>query len=124
MLLMKIYSFLEQRIKSHIRLYLTGNITLDEFTEWFITETWDVEQQTNSKETKELIYEIDNALIQLSQEHISQDEFKDILSSFIEDRSEEYTSSSIIKELNRLALPYHQSQRPHAHTQSEVASLS
>lgn len=97
---MDVYSFLEEAIRRQVRRYLAGDMSLNEFSDWFVGETWDVER-TSPEETQQLVYKIDNALIRYSEDLINLGELRDIFGSCIEEEFTETFSSSLSEQIDR-----------------------
>ena len=58
-------------IKDHLLDYLAGRITLEQFEDWFVLETWD------EKEADHLATEIDLRLAEHSNGHLPEDQLKE-----------------------------------------------
>ena len=64
---------LETSIRRHLECYLAGDISLDEFQDWFIGATWHVEE-TREREAAELTYSVEHALAEASAGLLSREE--------------------------------------------------
>jgi hypothetical protein len=62
-----------REIRGHLAGYLTGQSSLDEFMDWLVGETWDIEERHDA-EAEDLTYEIKLALAEPSDGYITADE--------------------------------------------------
>lgn len=115
---MKVYFFLEEEIRRQIRRYLVGDISLDDFSDWFVGKMWDVEQ-TSPEETQQLVYKIDNALIRYSEGLITLSELRYFLSCFVDEETTEMYSNSVTVKVNH-SNDFYQVPSP-SRSRSEVA---
>ena len=66
---------LETTIRRHLVRYLAGQMSLDDFTDWFVGATWNIEKKEDA-ETKQLVYSIELALAEASSGLLSLDELR------------------------------------------------
>lgn len=69
---------LDSRIRHRLARYLTGDITLRRFDEWFVPATWDVDK-SGDQPTIDLTYEIILRLAEYSNGDCSEAQLKDLL---------------------------------------------
>jgi hypothetical protein len=65
-------------IRDKLASYLVGELSLEDFEDWFVPESWNV-AQTNDQNATNLVYEIELWLAEYSNGHWSEDELKDHL---------------------------------------------
>ena len=63
-------------IRERVNSFLSGDLTLPQFQEWLVANTWDVEEHGDFPVT-DLTYEIKLALAEHSRGDISQDELRE-----------------------------------------------
>jgi hypothetical protein len=63
-------------IREQVNSFLSGNLTLPQFQEWLVANTWDVEERGDAHAT-DVTYEIKLALAEHSRGDISGDELRD-----------------------------------------------
>jgi hypothetical protein len=73
---------LETTIRRHLVNYLAGNSSLDEFTDWLVGATWNIEH-AESTEARNLAYSIDLALAEASSGLLTLDELRTELSALV-----------------------------------------
>ena len=66
---------LEQDLREHLAEYLAERTTLDEFKDWLVGATWDIDE-TGDETVTELVYEIKLALAEESSGFISERELR------------------------------------------------
>lgn len=71
---------LELAVRQHLTDYLAGNLSLDEFKDWLVGATWDVER-TADADTQRLTYDIKLALAEESSGFVSTAEMDEELRS-------------------------------------------
>ena len=65
-------------IREQVASFLSGNLTLSQFQEWLVANTWDVEEHADPHAT-DVTYEIKLALAEHSRGDISQTQLQDRL---------------------------------------------
>ena len=73
---------LELEIREHLQRYLDGTNSLQEFEQWFVTRTWNVEQ-LNLPGSARLTHEINLRLAEYTIGHRSLDDLNDLLRSML-----------------------------------------
>ena len=73
-------------IREKLAEFLAGRISLDDFKEWFIPATWDIEQSRDSL-VYELVAEIHLKLGEFSNDHWTEDELRRLLRPLLESYS-------------------------------------
>ena len=58
--------------------FVTDRATLEEFEEWFVQESWDV-QQTADADAIRLVYDIERSLSELTSGYMTEDDFRHFL---------------------------------------------
>jgi hypothetical protein len=66
---------LETTIRRHLVRYLAGQMSLDDFTDWLVGATWNIEKRGDA-ETKQLVYSIELALAEASSGLLTLDELR------------------------------------------------
>lgn len=69
---------LEQAILDHLNRYLTGQWSLQDFDEWFVPATWDIDR-SNDQAAIDLTYETILRFAEYDRRHRTEAELKDIL---------------------------------------------
>jgi hypothetical protein len=69
-------------IREQVTSFLSGNLTLPQFQEWLVANTWDVEEHGDAHAT-DVTYEIKLALAEHSRGDISGDELRDRMSEAV-----------------------------------------
>jgi hypothetical protein len=69
-------------IRERVNSFLAGDLTLLQFQDWLVANTWDVEEQGDPHAT-DLTYEIKLALAEHSRGDISGDELRDRMSKAV-----------------------------------------
>jgi hypothetical protein len=69
-------------IREQVNSFLSGNLTLPQFQEWLVANTWDVEDHGDAHAT-DVTYEIKLALAEHSRGDISGDELRDRMSEAV-----------------------------------------
>jgi hypothetical protein len=69
---------LDTEIREHLAKFLSSQLTLHEFEEWFVPATWDVYHSGNL-DTIRLASEIELNLAEFASGHLSEDELRDAL---------------------------------------------
>ena len=69
---------LDRAVREHLAEYLSGRATLEEFGDWFVPATWDVDRM-GDQELKDLTYEIILRLAEHSNGDCTETEMKDLL---------------------------------------------
>ena len=75
-------SVVEDEIHERLRLYLAGDIALDDFTDWFIPVMWEI-QEGEDLILKDLVGTIDLYLIESGMGHRSEAELKAALTPLV-----------------------------------------
>jgi len=70
-------------IRDHLRRYLSHEISLDEFRDWFDSETWDV-IDTRSTATQQVAGEIDLRIAEFTNGHLSETELRALLQPLLD----------------------------------------
>ena len=78
-------SKLREVIERKAQEYLDGNLSFDNFLDWVISETWDINKNSDLEDAEELSNKIDALYIQYSEDHITKDEFKSELKTLIKE---------------------------------------
>jgi hypothetical protein len=73
---------LETTIRRHLVRYLAGQMSLDDFTDWFVGATWNI-QNRGDVGTKQLVYSIELALAEASSGLLTVDELRTELRSLL-----------------------------------------
>lgn len=63
------------QIRNELALSLAGPLPLDEFEDWFVQNTWNI-QKTGSKAAEVLTFEIEELLSEYTSGHISEDKLR------------------------------------------------
>jgi hypothetical protein len=74
---------LEQTILRHLAAYVAGTTSLDEFEDWLIGVTWNIEQ-ANDPAATDLAYDIELFLAEQSTENFSEAELREMLRPLVE----------------------------------------
>ena len=74
---------LTDEIRHHLARYLDGEISLDQFRDWFVPVLWTVED-ANDTVAERLAYEIEALHAEYAQEHWSREEFHNLLRNVVE----------------------------------------
>jgi hypothetical protein len=69
-------------IRERVNSFLAGDLTLLQFQDWLVANTWDVEEQGDPHAT-DLTYEIKLALAEHSRGDISEDELRERMSQAV-----------------------------------------
>ncbi|MBX3278529.1 MAG: hypothetical protein KF868_11060 [Acidobacteria bacterium] len=64
---------LDLEIRQHLIDYLTEKVTIQEFQEWFVPATWDIDQ-TDNQSAKDLANDIELALAEFTSGHLDEEE--------------------------------------------------
>ena len=83
-------------IRDKLASYLAGEISLEEFEDWFVPASWNV-AQVNNQNAVNLVYEIELWLSEFSDGHWSEDELKNNLCPLVTDYKVDIGSDHIIK---------------------------
>ena len=75
---------LEFEIRDHVARYLNGDIPIDEFRDWLVSRTWDVER-CGHPGVIDLVGEIELAYAELANGHRTEDEFRSLLRPMVSD---------------------------------------
>lgn len=75
-------SSVDTAIREALRRYVGGKITIDEFQDWFVPQSWNIHQRADPS-TVDLAYEIDLRLAEYSNGDRTEDELKRILRPLI-----------------------------------------
>ena len=78
-------SELREVIERKAQDYLNGNLSFNNFLDWVISETWDINKNSDLEDAEELSNKIDALYIQYSEDHITKDEFKSELKTLIKE---------------------------------------
>jgi hypothetical protein len=70
------------QIRSRLAAWIDGGISLSEFEDWFVPETWNI-HQANDAEADDLVDEIELSLSEYSGGFLSQSQLKETLKGFI-----------------------------------------
>lgn len=73
---------LETTIRRHLVRYLAGQMSLDDFTDWFVGATWNI-QKRGDVGAKQLVYSIELALAEASSGLLTVDELRTELRSLL-----------------------------------------
>lgn len=76
-------SSLDIEIREKLASYLVGNISLEDFEDWFVSSSWNVIQREN-KNTIDLVYDIELILAEYSRGCWNDDELKQLLRPIVE----------------------------------------
>ena len=74
---------LAQTIHARLASYLARACPLDEFKDWLVGETWDIEQRADT-EAERLTYRIKHRLAEQSGGHITEDDVRRLLRPLVE----------------------------------------
>jgi hypothetical protein len=88
-------SHLDLAIREKLSSYLVGKISLEEFEDWFVLESWNVAQSNNSNAVN-LVYEIELWLAEYSDGHWSEKQLKNYLVPLVTDYKVEVGYDRII----------------------------
>ena len=80
-----IMSELRKTIERKAQDYLNGNLSFNNFLDWLISETWDINKNSALEDAEELSNKIDALYIQYSEDHITKNEFKSELKTLIKE---------------------------------------
>ena len=69
---------LEKAIHDHLESYFSGEMSLDEFKDWFVGATWNIEGRA-APEAIELAYAVELALAEASGGYLTTDELQEEL---------------------------------------------
>jgi hypothetical protein len=75
--------FLDNEIREKLANYLVGKISLEEFEDWFVSASWNVDQSKNQLAIN-MVYEIELWLSEYSDDFRSEDELKELLRPLVE----------------------------------------
>ncbi len=70
------------QIREQVDKYLSGEISLEGFEDWFVQETWNV-HRFGSHAAEVLTFAIEEALSEFSSDHISEQRLKEELASLL-----------------------------------------
>lgn len=76
-------SSLDNEIREKLANYLVGKISLEEFEDWFVSPSWDVDQSKNQVAIN-MVYEIELWLSEYFDNFRSEDELKALLRPLVE----------------------------------------
>ena len=74
---------LVRTIQARLADYLAGECSLDEFKDWLVGETWDIELRADA-EAERLTYRIKHRLAEQSGGHITEDDLREALRPLVE----------------------------------------
>ena len=74
-------------IQEQLRRFVSGELALDAFRDWFTPATWDIDH-TGADDARELSYEIEHRLAEYASGDWDEQELKLLLRPFAERRSE------------------------------------
>jgi hypothetical protein len=77
-------SSLDLEIRDKLGSYLLGEISLEDFKDWFVPSSWDVDHQNNQAAIN-MVYEIELRLAEYSNGYWSEDELKPLLRPLVAD---------------------------------------
>jgi len=76
-------SSLLSEIRDHLRQYLSREITLDDFRDWFDAETWDIIDKCPAA-TQQLAGEIELRVAEFTNGHLSETELRTMLQNLLD----------------------------------------
>ncbi len=82
-LLAAMNSSLLSEIRDHLRRYLSREITLDDFRDWFDVETWDIIDKCSAA-TQQLAGEIELRIAEFTNGHLSETELRTMLQNLMD----------------------------------------
>lgn len=74
---------LDNEIREKLASYLVGEISLEDFEDWFVSASWNVSQSKNQSAIN-MVYEIELRLAEYSDGFRSEDELKNLLRPLVE----------------------------------------
>lgn len=74
---------LDNEIRERLASYLAGEISLEDFEDWFVSASWNVSQSKNQAAIN-MVYEIELWLSEYSDGFRSKDELRNLLRPFVE----------------------------------------
>ncbi len=74
---------LDHEIRDKLGSYLLGEFSLEDFKDWFVPVSWDVDHGNNQAAIK-MVYEIELRLAEYSDGYWSEDELKNLLRPLVE----------------------------------------
>lgn len=74
-------------IQEQLRRFVSGELTLDAFRDWFTPSTWDIDS-VNADDARELAYEIEHRLAEFTHGDWDEQELRLLLRPSAEHRSE------------------------------------
>lgn len=74
---------LDNEIRDKLASYLLGEVSLDDFEDWFVSASWNVNQSKNQAAIN-MVYETELYLSEFSDAFRSEDELKNLLRSIVE----------------------------------------
>ena len=74
---------LDLEIRQQLARYLAKRITLDDFEDWFVAESWNVHRDENTAAT-DLVFELELRLAEFSNGHWTEDDLRGILQLLVE----------------------------------------
>lgn len=66
---------LDQEIREHLRHYLDGALSFEEFEDWFLDATWDLHR--DSPDVPELVYTVERCIAEYTGDYRSEDELRE-----------------------------------------------
>ncbi len=76
--------FLDVEIRQRLMRYVSGEISLKDFVEWFVPATWNVRKSGNQTAAVELTYKIELRLAEFSNGHWTESDMAKLLRSIAE----------------------------------------
>lgn len=67
---------IDLQIRQQLAQYLANEISLKDFQDWFVPNTWELEKRTNNQGALDVRNTIDLALAELTNGHLSEDELQ------------------------------------------------
>jgi len=75
---------LENKIRDKLASYLLGEVSLEDFKDWFVPASWNVDH-SNNRAAINMVYEIELRLAEYSNGYWSEDELKQLLRPLVVD---------------------------------------
>jgi hypothetical protein len=88
------------QIKSELAFYLAGVLSLDNFEDWFVLQTWNV-GKAGSKAAEVLTSEIESQLSEYSSGYISEKQLRDVLEKILQSETTRVNIVNLLPELSR-----------------------
>lgn len=75
---------LDRGIRAHLRCYLAGTCTLEEFEDWFVPHALSVVEEAGNPAAEELAYEIELRLVEFSDGGWTEEELQHLLRPLVD----------------------------------------